>query len=119
MGALTKDAILACVDLKREAVEVPEWGGTVWVRELTAGEMDAWEQYCVDLRASKLKDTIPNIRAQLLVKCVCTEAGERLFTDKEAERLGGKSSRALRILWDAALKINGLGKDEVEAIEGN
>jgi hypothetical protein len=35
--ALTKDEILAAPDLKPELVDVPEWGGSVWLRGLIAG----------------------------------------------------------------------------------
>lgn len=119
MGALTKDAILACVDLKREAVEVPEWGGTVWVRELTAGEMDAWEQYCVDLRARKIKEQIPNIRAKLLLSCLCDANGGRLFDDKDLLALSAKSAAPMRRLFDFAIALNALGVDEVAELEKN
>ena len=42
--ALDRDAILAQpVVLPRELVDVPEWGGDVWVRMLTASERDQLE----------------------------------------------------------------------------
>ena len=43
MKALTRDEILGADDLKTESVKVPEWGGTVLVRELTGAERDEWE----------------------------------------------------------------------------
>ncbi len=118
-SALSKLSILEQSDLKRVPVEVAEWGGTVYIRELTAGEMDAWEQYCVDLRQRRLKDAIPNLRAHLLVRCICDEHGNRLFEDGDAAALGGKSSTALQVLFDAAVELNKMSAEAVEAVEKN
>ena len=40
---LNREAILAAEDLPRELVEVPEWGGAVYVRALTGAERDQFE----------------------------------------------------------------------------
>ena len=40
---LTKEAILAADDLPREKVDVPEWGGEVYVRALTGAQMQPVE----------------------------------------------------------------------------
>ena len=43
MMLLTKESILSVQDLPRELVEVAKWGGSVWVRGMTAGERDMFE----------------------------------------------------------------------------
>ena len=40
---LTRNEILAVDDLQTQKVDVPEWGGSVYVRGLTGSERDALE----------------------------------------------------------------------------
>lgn len=107
---LTRDVILAAVDLKTETVPVPEWGGDVEVRGLTGAERDAFEQ---SLYVDN-KFTASNIRARLVAFCVCDEKGERVFSDKDAEALGRKSGLALDRVYDVAQRLSGIGKKELE-----
>ena len=66
MKTLTKDQIVAAVDIKTEVVEVPEWGGAVAVRELTGLERDAFEQSMVRVDADgKRQADMSNMRAKL------------------------------------------------------
>ena len=39
-----RESIIAANDLKRESVEVPEWGVTVYVRTMTGEERDQYEE---------------------------------------------------------------------------
>ena len=43
MTILTRDQILQANDLVTETVEVPEWGGSVFVKSLTGVERDQFE----------------------------------------------------------------------------
>ena len=43
MALLSKADILGCNDIPTELVEVPEWGGSVKVRGMTAGERDRFD----------------------------------------------------------------------------
>ena len=40
---LNREAILSSVDLPKELVSVPEWGGDLYVRTLNGTERDAFE----------------------------------------------------------------------------
>lgn len=113
--SLTKETILAADDLPRQEVLVPEWGGSVWVRTMTAGERDAWE-------LSGMKgDTFrrENIRARLAVVTVTDEQGALLFGETDIDALGKKSAAALDRVMGVAMKLNGLSKDDVEDLVGN
>lgn len=94
-----------------EPVPVPEWGGTVYVREMTGAERDAWESTMIQSRE--------NARAVTLVRCIVNEAGERLFRDEDAEALGAKSGRILARIADVARRLNKLGGDDLEDAKGN
>ena len=116
MTLLTRDAILAAVDLRRETVDVPEWGGSVIVSEMTGEARDAWEQ---SLIAPGSKPNLINVRARLVAACVVNEDGSRMFTPADVETLGRKSGRALDRVAKVAQRLNGLTDDDVEAARGN
>lgn len=113
---LTREAILGADDLKREPVEVPEWGGTVYIAMMTGAARDAWEQSLVD---GKGGTNTANIRARLVAACAVDEAGSRLFTEADAEALGRKSSIALERCAKVAQRLNALSSADVESAKGN
>lgn len=115
MTALRRDAILGADDRPRERVEVPEWGGHVYVRSMSGTERDGWE-------ASFLGDAenrgLRNARARLVVLCAVDEEGRRIFAEHDADALGEKSGLALDRVFKAAMRMNALGRAEVEKIAG-
>ena len=111
---LTKELILAADDLPREKIAVPEWGGDVWVRALTASERDALE-----LSVTGDKGTMQNLRARLAVLVLVDEKGARLFSDGEAAALGAKSAAALDRVFTVGQKINALSEEDVEGLVKN
>ncbi len=113
---LTRDLILEANDLKREQVEIPEWGGTVYVRGLTGAERDAFE---ASINADGGQGKIQNVRARLVAFTVVDENGNRIFSDADAGILGRKSANALNRVFEVALRLNGIGNKEVEALAKN
>ena len=121
-----REQILSADDLKRERVEVPEWGLTLHVRTLPGTERDEWE-------AAVYGEARPNMaqaeaaqlmarkraKAQLLVRSVCDEAGQRVFADSDVEALAGKSGAAIGRLFEVAQRVNGITAQDVEALAKN
>ena len=117
---LDKKTILQSDDLPRELVEVPQWGGQVYVRTLTGSERDEFEQSCLVNKKGKSKDVnLTNIRARLCVLCICEESGTRLFDARDVDSLGKKSAAALDLVFSVAQKLNGLGQEDVEDLAKN
>lgn len=116
MGIIGRDSILAAADLPRREVQVPEWGGSVYVRSMTGDERDAWEQWLLDTKDGKRR-----IRARYCALVMVDGKGERLFsdTDQDVEALGKKSAAALDKVFSAALSLNGMNAEDQEALEGN
>lgn len=110
MRILTKEAILAADDLPRELVNVPEWGGDVFVRTMTGTDRDAFEASLIGKEGR-----MENVRARLVSLTLCNEAGERMFGDAEIAALGKKSARALDRVFSVAQRLNGIGTEQVEA----
>ena len=116
MAALTRDAILQADDLPCKPVPVPEWGGEVWVRGMTAQEKDEYESSILELKGTgtktKISANLINARAKLVVKCALDEQGERLFKDEDAEALGKKSGKAVSLVSEEIQKLSGMGRDK-------
>ena len=116
---LTKDQIFEAKDLVIEKVEVPEWGGDVFVRGMTGTERDSFESSVIDIRGSSQKVNMSNIRAKLVSLSVCDEKGNRIFEDSDIIELGKKSAFALQRIFDVAQRLSGLSKEEMKALEKN
>lgn len=101
--SLTKAQILAADDLAREEIEVPEWGGTVWVRMLTGAEM-----------MTVLNSQADSYQANMLAACLCDESGARLFSAEEAGEAMGKSYEVLSRLLEAARRLNNFNREAAE-----
>ncbi len=113
--SLTKEQALNADDLRSQEVEIPEWGGSVWVRTMTGEERDAFEVAVMN------GDGIhrDNFRARLAVATVVDVEGDRVFEDSDIGPLGRKSAAALDRIMGVAMKLNGLSKDDVEDMVGN
>jgi hypothetical protein len=122
--ALSRDGILGADDIQVEKVDVPEWDGTVLIRGLTGEERDAYESSLRQIRNAgtpqqELVIVQLNARANLLVKCLVDESGERVFTDRDAPALGAKNGRIIDRLYDVATRLSGLSDEAAQEIEGN
>ena len=113
---LKREEILACVTLKQEVVEMPEWGGNVKVSEMSGAMRDDWERSLRD-RDSSGKFISP--RARLVMFTVVDDQGDRLFQDGDIPAIGKLSSEALERICLVAMKLNGLGNGDVEAAKKN
>jgi len=109
---LTKEQILKADDRPKEEVLVPEWGGNVLVRSLTAGERDRFEASC--LQGSK-----DNFRSHLAALCIVDEGGKRIFADEDIKALSAKSGAALDRIFRACIRLNAMTADDVAELEGD
>lgn len=109
MAVLSRDAIKKAQDWKLEKVEVPEWGGDVYLKTLSGTERDLFEDGYAD---QKMK----NFRARFLALSLCDDNGERLYGDDEAAELGTKSSVVLNRLFDKAWALNAFRTEDVDAL---
>lgn len=117
MALLTREQILGATDVRTEDVEVPELGGTVRVRSITARDRDAFEHFLVASR-QKGKDVPDNVRAMYVALTVVGEDGELLFTRADVEALGKHSFAALDRIYQAALRLNAMAPEAVEQLAG-
>lgn len=118
---LTREQILASkTQRKRIPVIVPAWGGRVFVRELSAAEMDLFEASFAEERqaAEKAGKTYkPNVRAKMLVACVCTEDGEAVFQPGDEVTLSEFAAHEIEAAVVTADRINHFTKAHREELE--
>lgn len=115
---LTREAILAADDLKRELISVPEWGGDFYLRTLTAGERERWESLYLNRKGDE-GQVKQFIQASLVALTAVDEAGNHLFTEADIPALNNKSSHVLLKVASKALELNRVGGQEVEELGKN
>lgn len=113
MEDVTRDGILAAQDLPLEAVEVPEWGGIVYMRVLTGKQRDEIEQLSTDRKAAKrleVKEMVVNMVAMSL----CNKDGKLLFGGGgDVQKLNEKSAAVLIRLFKVVQKISKIDDDDI------
>lgn len=117
---LDRAAILNADDHVKERVHVPEWGGDIFVRNLTAGQRDRYELECfVDGAGMTAALDGIGVRARLAIATVCDEAGDLLFTADDLEALAKKSGAALDRVYEVATRLNRVSDADVEELAKN
>jgi hypothetical protein len=114
-GGLTRDQILGAIDLTLEAVFVPEWGGTVYIRNLNGKGRDAFEGSRIRIKDNNKVEMIhDNTRAKLVSLTLCDETGTLLFSEEHVVALGEKNASALDRCFEVAQRLSALRTQDVE-----
>lgn len=113
---LGTEEILNASDITTEEVEVPEWGGSVLVRALTALERDRFEASVIQGSGKNAKVKLENARAKLASLTVVDENGNRLFGPNDVTKLSQKSASALNKIFNVAARLSGITEEDMEEI---
>lgn len=103
---LTLETIEAVKDIREEAIDVPEWGGSVLIRGASKAVFDTW---------MNLPDTDWEDTAFLLSECVV----EPKLTPEEALKLRAKSAAAVNRLVGAINKLSSAEGAERQFLAGD
>lgn len=98
---ITREALLR-PRLKHEDLDVPELGGTVRLRELTTGEVEAIRA------ASKGGDVDMQQGSRLLAYAIVDGDGKRILGDEDVDVLKGLPLAVTQRLLRSLNKLNGL-----------
>lgn len=123
---ISREAILKAQDLKREKIEVKEWGGDIWIRELTGREYIKFSELFDASAVQKGKGKINGAASALplldvaRVVCwsVCDAKGRRLLQDTDAKALTEKNFTVVNGIFMRVLKLSGLTAEAVESAAG-
>lgn len=116
---LGKQAILTAQDTPVAELEVPEWGGWVRIKTLTAQERDALESEIVQRNGRDIRTNTRNIRARVVALACVDEKGAPLFGLADIEALGQKSAKALDRVFGRASELAGMRPEDVEELAAN
>jgi len=128
--AMVLDAqqILTAQDLGVVLVDVPEWGGQVFVRMVNGQERDEFEarQLHQNQHVDAEEDSedayvqrLANFRARLAALTISDKNGKPLFTADQAEALGEKNAAALCRVYNVACELNGFTQADVGELVKN
>ena len=84
-----------------QAVYVPEWGETVYVRAMGVTEKTAFEIECLGPKGTSRDDATRYVRERLLARTVCDETGARLYNDAESSLIADHSA----LPWDRVFRV--------------
>ena len=114
---LSKQQVLDAHDIKIEEVEVPEWGGSVYIKVMNATQRDEFETFVYKRQDQR---DLRGMRVLLCKLCICDAEGNRMFESAEdVKALTDKSGSALMVVFQAAQKLNALSPDDVGEMEEN
>lgn len=96
-------------------VQVPEWGGHVYVRRLEGTEKDNWIIGLAKQEPGDRHAGYRNVTARFVALVACDSHGNRLFRDADqVAALGRKFSGAMERVSDAARHHNLMDREDLE-----
>ena len=112
MKILTRDEILEAEDIQIWEVEVPEWGGVVLCRSLTAAQVERVQ--------NKFKGKgMKGVTAALVAMACVDDAGKRLFHQSDLDKLSGKSLSACTRVLKVIMEQNAMEEEDLEELAKN
>lgn len=107
--SLSREEILAVVERRAGeavALDVPEWGGEVRIRRLTAAEAE---------RTGLTNDEQPpDVVARVIAASLVDDEGEPLFNEGDVAALADADLSAATRVFVACVKANGLGSEALD-----
>jgi len=119
MALLSRQQIQDVEDKGFEDVPVPEWGGEVRLKRMTAHERERFELGAMKGKGKSSEVNLKNFRERLLIATAIDEHGGKLFGREDVIWLSGKSAVAMGRVYDKAMEMNGLSKKDEEELTGN
>lgn len=108
---LGKDDLLGS-NLKRELVEIPALGASIWMQQMSAEHVIEFKKHIDALRADGNTQTTLEQDVEIMTLVIsfsaCDEGGNLLFTQDEAKGLMRNNLNVLMDLGNKALEISGV-----------
>lgn len=109
MALLTKEAILDAEDRKTEEMDIPEWGGSIVIKEFSARERDAIDIAVINRREG---GDLSGLRLLWVAKSIIDpETGASMFSPEE---LAEKNAEVINRIFDRSQKLNVMSVAEAE-----
>lgn len=118
---LTREQILNKVDIEVKELDVPEWSGSVFIRQLSRAEQDEYlkrqfgeTKMKQDAKAKQQEISAVNIYghdAYLCVCGICDEDGKPLFSKADIDALKKKNGAVIGRVAVEIVKFSGMAND--------
>lgn len=95
-------------------INVPEWGFDLYVRILTVGERDSYE----NLWLTRGKGGVKDFRSEYLCRVLCDESGQRIYGDGDVAEVAGLDGSILARVFDIAASHNKLTETDIRELAG-
>jgi hypothetical protein len=116
---LTREQILAADDIKKELIQIPQWGGPVYVIALNALERDEFDESCIEQKNGKRVPILRGMRTKLVIRCTVDAAGKPIFTAKDYDALLKKNAAAVDRIFGVAQRLSGITEEDMEELAKN
>jgi len=117
MKDLTLDDFRKVPPRQIRKVAVSSLGGNAYLQSLRGDELEQWEETRMERRGGNVKLNVENTRASLLALVLVSADGRPLgFTEDDVKALGKQDALALNQMFAIAQEMNGLTKDDLEAL---
>lgn len=112
---LSRDAILNAPDVEVQEIEIPEWGGNAYIREMTTAEVEHFSMQTQTSAGTLDTSKMGGLRAKVVVWCLVDETGQAVLKLSDVEALQKKSNKVVDRIFDAILTLSGLSEEEIGA----
>lgn len=107
-----RDQIFAADDIRKEVVEIPEWGCSIEVRSLNGADRARILETGVDAAGNvSLQSVYPEM---VIASAHDPETGEQIFDHSDKDGLMAKNALAIDRIAVVAVKLSGLESDSVD-----
>lgn len=121
MSLLTLEQLLQPRAWPVEELEIPELGGSVRIRALSASEMDAFNAAITETRGKNVVVNRLNYRAKLLAKALVNGDGKTPLCTEPAHEiaLGSLPTAVADRILEVVNRLNGMTKEDEEEATKN
>ena len=118
---LSRDDILNANDIQIEELPVPEWGGVICVKTLSADERDKLEASILEMspNGQPRKMKLDHLRSYIAVLGICNSEGVPVFDLKDVLALGKKSAAALDRVVLRIQQMSAMSPADIESLVSN
>ena len=114
-----REQILGAMDLQLEAMVVPEWSTSVYVRGLTLAERTKIADEANGMNGATDAQKTSVLTRRLVQYGVCDSLGASLFGDEDFDSLAQKNANVLDRIGLRVSALSKLGEKDVKELEKN
>mgnify|MGYP006883108143 CR=1 FL=1 len=117
--SLNREAFLRPAEVPVELVEIPELGGSIKVRGMTARQRSEFEKQFQTASGKQSKTRIAEVRERLVVACCVNDDGSLMFSEEDISAIGNQAAGVVERIVNVAQRLCGMSNTDVEELAKN